>query len=123
MWLHLPYTLRLISRCWRDPRTPAINKLLFMAITSGLLALVLLPEFGADVAALAVPVAGEMFDLVGIPFEGIFDWTFVIMVLPLLLNFFPAAVRADHVWELKGQPRTIEGAPPRRLPPAPPPAR
>ena len=100
---HLPFTLRLIGRCLRDPRAGAGAKLLFLGVTGLLLLVLLVPEAGADAVALLVPVVGPLFDLVGVPFEGAVDWSFLIIAIPALLGLFPAEVVRQHILELRGQ--------------------
>ncbi|MDQ2806737.1 MAG: hypothetical protein M3Z04_07440 [Chloroflexota bacterium] len=111
MLFHLVFTLRLISRCLGDRRVASGSKVIFIGVTGFLLAALLAPELSVDFVAALVPIVGPLFDLVGIPFEGVVDWGLLILVIGWLMSLFPPDVLAYHISELRGQ----------ALPPAPPP--
>jgi hypothetical protein len=107
MLMHLIFTLRLIGRCLADPRVRPGSKALFLGVIGFLLTALLVPELTADLLTLFIPI----FDLVGIPFEGVVDWGFLVVAMGSLISLFPPDVLRQHISELKGLP----------LPPGPPP--
>jgi hypothetical protein len=109
MLLHLIFTLRLVGRCLGDPRVRPGSKALFLGVTGFLLLALLVPELTADLFAALIPIIGPLLDLVGIPFEGVVDWGFLVLALGSLVSLFPPDVLRQHISELKGIP----------LPPAP----
>ncbi|HUS17651.1 MAG TPA: hypothetical protein VM536_21860 [Chloroflexia bacterium] len=113
---HLIFTVRVVGRCLGDPRVAGTSKALFIAIMGLLMAAVIIPEAAADVLALLVPFAGPALDLVGIPFEGVADWSFLVLVLGSLVSLFPPDVLRQHIVELQGGHRQV---PTRIYPPAP----
>ena len=108
MWWHMIYTLRLIGRCLGDKRVSAGAKALFLGLSGTLLGLIIAPEALTDGLATLIPVVGWAFDLLGIPFEGVFDWTLLIAVLPFLIRLFPLDVQAQHIIELSSRKPVAE---------------
>ncbi len=117
MLFHLIFTMRLIGRCLGDRRVAAGSKLIFLGVIGFLLTALLLPEISADFVAALVPIVGPLFDLFGIPFEGVVDWGFVVLAVGFLMGLFPPDVLAQHIVELKGVPLPPGTSPPPYLPP------
>jgi hypothetical protein len=119
MLFHLGFTLRLVGRCLADPRVGAGRKLIFLGVLGFLMMALLVPETGADLIGLFVPI----FDLFGIPFEGVVDWGFFVFALGWLIGIFPPDVLRRHIQELQGSPwfapqsQQLPPPPPRQLPP------
>ncbi len=111
MLFHLIFTLRLIGRCLGDRRVAAGSKVIFLGVTGFLLAMLLLPELAADFVTALIPIFGPILDLFGIPFEGVVDWSLLILVVGSLMSLFPPDVLAYHISELRGQ-AFISGPPP-----------
>src|SRR5205814_2278183 len=101
LFLHLPFAVRLIWRCLNDPRVAGGTKLLFVGGIGLLLALLLVPEAAADLVVAVIPIL-DLSELVGIPFEGVVDWGFVVLAAGTLMQLFPANIVAQHIAELRG---------------------
>jgi hypothetical protein len=114
MLFHLGFTLRLVGRCLADPQVGGGRKLIFLSVLGFLMLALLLPETGADLIGLFVPI----FDLFGIPFEGVVDWGFFVFALGWLISIFPPEVLRRHIAELQGRGwSTAPSPPPPQLPP------
>jgi alpha-beta hydrolase superfamily lysophospholipase len=96
MLLHFRQSLALMGALLRDSRVSRLRKAIFVGSLGALLLMLLVPELSFDTIVGAVPVAGPVFDLLGVPTEGSLDWLTAVTLLPLLLRVFPAAVVRQH---------------------------
>ena len=96
MLFHLGKTSALASSVLKDERVHWFSKLAFVTGLGALVLAVIFPELAGDVAALAIPGVGEIFDLLGLPVEGIFDWVAFTVAAFNLLKLFPAEVVGEH---------------------------
>lgn len=95
--LHIGKTAGLVQAVLRDARVHWLPKMVFVGCLGALVLAVLFPELTADTAVFfGLPGVGAAMDVLGIPAEGVLDWTVVAVAAFNLLKLFPTEIVGEH---------------------------
>lgn len=98
--LHLPRTFKVASATLQDQRVGLLPKVMFIGSIALLIIVLLAPELGLD-GVLAATGVGAIFDAIGLPIEGGFDWLAIAVAAVNLMKLFPTEIVNEHLASAK----------------------
>src|SRR5713226_7639195 len=94
VFLHATKTLRLLATLVREPRIPAVRKVLFLFSVAALIVILLIPDvIDNTILGTILPFVGIF---LGVPLDAGVDWVAFSLLIVSLLRFFPAEVVSEH---------------------------
>ena len=94
IFLHGIKTFRLLGTLLREPRIPAMRKILFLGSVGALVAILFFPDlFSETILSVVLPLVGTV---LGVPLDAGVDWIAFSLLLVNMLRFFPSEIVSEH---------------------------